>query len=140
MMFPKNFIWGVACASYQCEGGWNEDGKGPSIWDDFSHTPGKTYNGDTGDVACDSYHRWAEDVALMKAHGIQAYRFSVSWPRIIPDGDGAVNVKGFEFYDNLVNALLENGFEAGLVSFRYDSGARFKSHNWVRLQAKEGRP
>ena len=111
MMFSKDFLWGVACASYQCEGAWDEDGKGRSIWDDFSHIPGKVFNNDNGDRACDTYHRWAEDVALMKQFGIQAYRFSINWARIIPDGDGPVNEKGFEFYDNLVNALLDNGIK-----------------------------
>ena len=82
--FPENFLWGVACASYQCEGAWDADGKGPNIWDDFSHAPGHVKNGDTGDTACDSYHRYTEDVALMKAHGIRAYRFSVSWARVPP--------------------------------------------------------
>lgn len=120
MMFPKGFLWGVACASYQCEGAWDEDGKGRSIWDDFTHTPGHIYHGDTGDVACDSYHRWAEDVALMKQFGIQAYRFSVSWPRIIPDGDGPVNPKGFAYYDNLVNALLENGIRPMITLYHWD--------------------
>ena len=119
-MFPENFLWGVACASYQCEGGWNEDGKGLSIWDEFTHIPGNVYNGDTGDTACDSYHRCAEDVALMKAHGIQAYRFSVSWPRIIPDGDGGVNEQGFAYYDSLVNALLENGIKPMITLYHWD--------------------
>ena len=86
--FPENFIWGVACASYQCEGAWNEDGKGPNIWDDFCHEQGRQHvkNRDTGDTACDVYHRYKEDVALMKRHNIKAYRFSVSWARVIPDG------------------------------------------------------
>ena len=97
--FPEGFFWGAACASYQCEGAWNEDGKGPSIWDDFCHEMNGKHvkNGDTGDVACDSYHRYKEDVALMKRHNIKAYRFSVSWPRVIPDGDGEVNEKGLQF-------------------------------------------
>jgi beta-glucosidase len=120
MMFPKNFLWGVACASYQCEGAWNEDGKGLSIWDEFTHTTGHIYNGDTGDVACDSYHRCAEDVALMKQHGIQAYRFSVSWPRIIPEGDGAVNEKGFRYYDELVDELLKNGIKPMITLYHWD--------------------
>lgn len=120
MMFPKDFIWGVACASYQCEGAWNEDGKGPNIWDDFTHTPGHVKNNDTGDVACDSYHRWAEDVALMKRFGVQAYRFSISWARIIPDGDGAVNEQGFAYYDKLVDALLENGIRPMITLYHWD--------------------
>ena len=119
-MFPKDFLWGVACASYQCEGAWDEDGKGRNIWDDFTHAPGNIQNGDTGDRACDSYHRWAEDVQLMKRFGIQAYRFSISWARIIPDGDGEVNEKGFEFYDNLVNALLENGIKPMITLYHWD--------------------
>ena len=119
-MFPKDFIWGVACASYQCEGAWNEDGKGRNIWDDFTHVPGNILNGDTGDRACDSYHRWAEDVRLMKQFGIQAYRFSISWARIIPDGDGAVNEKGLEFYDNLVNALIASGIKPMITLYHWD--------------------
>jgi beta-glucosidase len=87
-MFPKNFYWGAATASYQIEGGWDLDGKGPSIWDTFSHTPGKVKNGDTGDVACDHIHRFREDVALMKQLGLKAYRFSISWPRVLPEGTG----------------------------------------------------
>lgn len=120
--FPKDFIWGVACASYQCEGAWNEDGKGPNIWDDFCHemTRCNVKNGDTGDVACDSYHRYKEDVALMKRHNIRAYRFSVSWARVIPDGDGAVNEKGLQFYDDLVNELLANGIEPMITLYHWD--------------------
>ena len=120
--FPKDFLWGVACASYQCEGAWNEDGKGPNIWDDFCHDPShdNIKNRDTGDIACDSYHRWQEDVDLMKAHNVRAYRFSISWARIIPDGDGAVNEKGFVFYDNLVNALLAKGIEPMITLYHWD--------------------
>ena len=120
MMLPKDFLWGVACASYQCEGAWDEDGKGRNIWDDFTHVPGNIQNGDTGDRACDSYHRWAEDVRLMKQFGIQAYRFSISWARIIPDGDGAVNEKGLEFYDNLVNALIASGIKPMITLYHWD--------------------
>ena len=120
MSFPKDFLWGVACASYQCEGAWNEDGKGPNIWDDFCHEPGHVLHGDTGDVACDTYHRYKEDVALMKAHNIKAYRFSISWARVIPDGDGVVNEKGLQFYDNLVNELLENGIEPMITLYHWD--------------------
>ena len=120
--FPKDFIWGVACASYQCEGAWDEDGKGPNIWDDFCHdTAGNhIYNGENGDVACDSYHRYREDVALMKRFGIRAYRFSVSWARVIPDGDGEVNEKGLAYYDNLVNALLEAGIQPLMTLYHWD--------------------
>ena len=120
--FPENFLWGVACASYQCEGGWDADGKGPNIWDDFCHDEGGRHikNGDTGDVACDSYHRFREDVALMRAHGIQAYRFSVSWARVIPDGDGAVNEAGLQFYDELIDELLKNGIEPLVTLYHWD--------------------
>ena len=93
-MFPKNFLWGAASASYQIEGGAKEGGRGESIWDVFSHTPGKIKHGDTGDVASDSYHRWREDVALLKEMGVGAYRFSVAWPRIAPNGDTDWNSTG----------------------------------------------
>src|SRR5271166_1624245 len=92
--FPDGFLWGAATAAYQIEGAATEDGKGPSIWDTFSHTPGKVYHGDTGDVACDSYHRYPEDIEVLKRLGVEAYRFSVSWPRILPEGRGEVNPKG----------------------------------------------
>ena len=120
--FPKDFLWGVACASYQCEGGWDADGKGPNIWDDFCHELGGDHvkNGDTGDVACDVYHRYKEDIALMKAHNVRAYRFSVSWARVIPDGDGAVNEAGLKFYEDLVDALLEAGIEPMVTLYHWD--------------------
>ena len=107
--FPEGFLWGAATAAYQVEGAWNEDGKGESIWDRFTHQPYRIFNGDTGDVACDHYHRMPDDVALMKGLGMKSYRFSISWPRVIPDGIGAVNEKGLDFYDRLVDALLEAG-------------------------------
>ena len=120
--FPKDFIWGVACASFQCEGAWDEDGKGPSIWDDFCHEVGGNHikNGDTGDVACDCYHRVDEDVALMKSLNVRAYRFSLSWPRIIPDGDGEVNPLGFKFYDELVDKLIANGIRPLVTLYHWD--------------------
>ena len=105
--FPKNFLWGTASASYQIEGAWNEDGKGESIWDRFAHTPGRIKNGDTGDVACDSYHRLLEDVALLREMRLGSYRFSISWPRIQPEGRGPANAKGVDYYRRLVDALLE---------------------------------
>src|SRR6201988_761919 len=97
--FPPDFVWGAATASYQIEGAWNEDGKGESIWDVFSHRPGKVLNGDTGDVACDHYHRWQDDIDLMRQAHFGAYRFSIAWPRILPAGTGPINVKGLDFYD-----------------------------------------
>src|SRR5271163_3492586 len=96
--FPKGFFWGAATASYQIEGAWKEDGKGESIWDHYAHTPGKIKNGDTGDVACDSYHRWREDIALLRAMNLNSYRFSIAWPRIQPSGTGAANSKGVDSY------------------------------------------
>lgn len=118
--FPRNFVWGVASSSYQIEGAWNEDGKGESIWDRFSHTPGKIKNGDTGDVACDHYHRHTEDVALMKELGVQAYRFSISWPRVLPKGKGDVNKAGLNFYSRLVDELLEKGIEPWVCLYHWD--------------------
>ena len=110
--FPNDFTFGCATASYQIEGAWDEDGKGESIWDRFSHTPGRIRDGDTGDVACDHYHRYKEDVALMKELGLQGYRFSIAWPRVQPDGKGAINQKGLDFYSRLVDELLAAGITA----------------------------
>src|SRR5664279_3302933 len=107
--FPAEFIWGSATASYQIEGAVHEDGRGASIWDTFSHTPGKTRDGDTGDVACDHYHHVPEDVATMADIGLRAYRFSIAWPRIVPTGSGAINQAGLDFYSRLVDTLLEHG-------------------------------
>jgi beta-glucosidase len=118
--FPRDFTWGVATSAYQIEGAWNEDGKGESIWDRFSHTPGKVMNGDTGDTACDHYHRYAEDVALMKKLGVKAYRFSVSWPRVLPKGKGAVNNAGLDFYKRLVNKLLQAEIEPWICLHHWD--------------------
>lgn len=118
--FPKGFLWGSATASYQVEGAVKEDGRGVSIWDTFSHTPGKTNNGDTGDVANDHYHRYKEDVQLMKALGLKTYRFSVSWPRIFPNGTGTPNTKGMDFYSRLVDELLANGIQPYCTLFHWD--------------------
>ncbi len=118
--FPDGFLWGAATASYQIEGAVEEDGRGPSIWDTFSHAPGTTANGDTGDVACDHYHRVAEDVALMRELGLDAYRFSVAWPRIHPDGIGAANPLGVAFYDRLVDELLGAGIRPVVTLYHWD--------------------
>jgi beta-glucosidase len=118
--FPENFVWGAATASYQIEGAWNEDGKGESIWDRFSHTPGKVENGDTGDVACDHYHRWRDDLTLMKQLGLNAYRFSIAWPRVIPSGSGPINPKGLDFYDRLIDALLEVNIQPFATLYHWD--------------------
>jgi beta-glucosidase len=118
--FPPDFIWGAATASYQIEGGANEDGRGESVWDRFAHTPGKVFEGDTGDVATDHYHRYQEDVQLMRQLGLKAYRFSVAWPRILPDGIGPVNEAGLAFYDRLVDALLEAQIMPLLTLYHWD--------------------
>jgi beta-glucosidase len=107
IQFPENFIWGAATASYQIEGAWNKHGKGESTWDRFAHTPGKIRNNDTGDVADDHYRLWKKDIALMKKLGLKAYRFSISWPRILPAGRGMINQKGLDFYNRLVDGLLK---------------------------------
>src|SRR5690606_37785918 len=118
--FPKGFFWGTATSAYQIEGAWNEDGKGPSIWDTFAHTPGKIKNGDTGDVAIDHYHRYKEDVALMKGLGANAYRFSISWPRIFAEGTGKPNQKGMDFYSRLVDELNAAGIEPFATLYHWD--------------------
>ncbi|HEY6225047.1 MAG TPA: family 1 glycosylhydrolase, partial [Gemmatimonadales bacterium] len=107
--FPAGFLWGTATASYQVEGAVAEDGRGPSVWDTFSHTPGKVANNATGDTADDHYHRFKEDVQLMKGLGVKTYRFSIAWPRVFPQGSGAPNPKGLDFYSRLVDELLANG-------------------------------
>lgn len=119
-MFPDTFAWGAATASYQIEGAWKEDGKGLSIWDEFSHTPGKVKNNDTGDVACDHYHRFREDVQLMKELGLKAYRFSLSWPRLLPEGIGEINEAGLRFYSDLVDELLAAGIEPFCTLYHWD--------------------
>lgn len=118
--FPDHFLWGTATSAYQIEGAWNEDGKGESIWDKFVHGPGKIQNNDTGDVALDHYHRYQDDVQRMKALGAQAYRFSISWPRIFPGGTGAPNSKGLDFYNRLVDALLADGIEPFATLYHWD--------------------
>ncbi|MFD1430855.1 glycoside hydrolase family 1 protein [Lacticaseibacillus mingshuiensis] len=118
--FPPDFLWGAASAAYQIEGAYDEDGKGPSIWDVYAHQPGNTFNGTTGDVAIDHYHHMAEDVALMAKMGLKAYRFSVAWARVIPDGDGAVNEAGLDFYRRLIRELKQNGIEPVLTLYHWD--------------------
>lgn len=120
LTFPDRFLWGVATSAYQIEGAWDEDGRGVSIWDTFCHTPGNVQDGSTGDVACDHYHRWPEDVALMRQIGVDAYRFSVSWPRILPEGWGQVNQKGLDHYSRLVDRLLEAGITPFLTLYHWE--------------------
>jgi beta-glucosidase len=119
-VFPPTFTWGAAAASYQIEGAWNEDGKGLSVWDMLTRQPGKVWEGHTGDKACDHYHRYEEDVQLMSQIGLQAYRLSVSWPRVLPAGRGAVNEKGLAFYDRLIDELLDKGIEPWVTLFHWD--------------------
>jgi beta-glucosidase len=120
MTFPKNFVWGAATASYQIEGAAAEDGKGPSVWDMFCRKDGAIWEGQTGDVACDHYHRYKEDVRLAKRIGLNGYRLSISWPRVLPEGVGAVNSKGLDFYDRLVDALLAAGITPYVTLFHWD--------------------
>jgi len=118
--FPEGFLWGAATASYQIEGAAEEDGRGTSIWDTFARTPGRVRNGDTGDVAADHYRRWRDDVALMRELGLDAYRFSVAWPRVQPGGSGPANERGLDFYRRLVDALLEAGIEPFVTLYHWD--------------------
>ena len=118
--FPEDFTWGTATSAYQIEGAAKADGKGPSIWDAFTHIPGKTANNENGDVACDHYHRFREDIALMKDMGVDAYRFSISWSRIMPTGRGEVNEEGIQFYSHLIDALLEEGITPWVTLYHWD--------------------
>jgi beta-glucosidase len=117
---PANFVWGVATSAYQVEGAVAKDGRLPSIWDTFSHTPGRVADGATGDTACDHYHRWPRDIKLMKELGVDAYRFSVAWPRVVPGGDGPVNRSGLDFYERLVDALLDAGITPYPTLYHWD--------------------
>src|ERR1039457_2431447 len=110
-LFPDDFVWGVSSTAYQLEGAVSEDGRGESIWDRFCATPGKIKNGETGDIACDHYHLYPQDIQLMQDMGLRNYRFSIAWPRILPTGRGQVNAAGLDFYERLVDALLKAGIE-----------------------------
>lgn len=118
--FPEGFVWGAATSAYQIEGSPLADGAGPSIWQRFAHTPGMMANGEHGDVACDHYHRYRDDVHLMRALGLQTYRFSVNWSRVLPEGTGRVNQRGLDFYSRLVDELLENGIAPNITLFHWD--------------------
>jgi len=118
--FPKDFIWGTATSAYQIEGAWNKDGKGPSIWDDFVRRPQTIKNGDRGDIACDHYHRYREDIQLLKNLGVKAYRFSIAWPRVIPEGTGKVNQKGIDFYRNVLDELNNAGITPFVTLYHWD--------------------
>jgi beta-glucosidase len=152
--FPADFVWGASTSAYQIEGAWDADGKGPSVWDDFCHyrvpagstgnipgqvyTPGNVFQNQTGDVASDHYNRFAEDVGLMQQMKLQAYRLSISWPRVVPDGDGKVNAKGLDFYDRLIDALLAKGIEPWVTLFHWDV-PRWCAHrgSWLNREMHE---
>lgn len=140
--YDKNrhaLVWGVATASYQVEGGWQEGGKGLSIWDAFAHTPGRIMNGDTGDVACDQYHRFEEDVRLMRALGVGAYRFSTAWARIVPDGKGKANPEGIAFYNRLIDCLLAHGIQPWVTLYHWDLplALQMEHDGWLSRQTPE---
>ncbi|HSB27914.1 MAG TPA: GH1 family beta-glucosidase [Pyrinomonadaceae bacterium] len=126
--FPQGFLWGTATASYQVEGAVKEDGRGPSIWDTFSHTPGKTVDNVTGDVADDHYHRYKDDIQLMKALGVKTYRFSIAWPRVFPNGAGTANPKGLDFYNRLVDELLANNIQPFATLYHWDLPQALQDH------------
>lgn len=136
MGFKKDFVWGAATASHQIEGAYKEDGKGLNIWDVFSHEPGNVQNGHTGDVACDHYHKFKEDIALMRKLGIKAYRFSISWTRIFPEGTGKVNEKGAKFYSDLIDELVKNGIEPYITLFHWDYPYElYKKGGWLNNES-----
>jgi len=118
---PRDFLWGAATASYQIEGAAHEDGRGESVWDRFAATPGKVRNGESGEIACDFYHRYRDDVALMRELGLEAFRFSIAWPRVLPEGRGRVNAAGLDFYDRLVDELLAAEIEPFATLFHWDT-------------------
>ncbi len=136
--FPDGFLWGTGTSAYQVEGAWDKDGKGESIWDRFAHTPGRIRNAETGDLACDHYHRWPEDITLMQELGLRAYRFSVSWPRILPTGRGAVNQAGLDFYSRLVDGLLEAGIIPFITLYHWDLPQALQDEGgWARRSTAE---
>jgi len=138
MIFPKHFIFGAAAASYQVEGAATADGKGPSVWDMMCRWPDKVWEGNTGDVACDHYHRYKEDVGIMRRMGLQAYRLSVSWPRVMPDGTGRINDAGLDFYDRLIDELLAAGIQPWVTLFHWDfPQALFLRGGWLNPKSPD---
>lgn len=136
--FPQGFLWGAATSAYQVEGSPLADGAGPSIWQRFAHSPGRTHNGETGDVACDHYRRWRDDVRLMADLGLNAYRFSIAWSRILPEGTGRVNEGGLAFYDRLVDALLEHGITPNATLYHWDLPAALDDRGgWLNRDVAE---
>ena len=138
MNFPDNFLWGTATAAYQVEGAANEGGRGTSIWDTFSHTPGKVLHGDTGDIACDQYHRFEKDLDIMADLGLQAYRFSVSWPRVQPEGSGPTNGEGLDYYRRLVEGLRERSIEPMITLYHWDLPQALEDRGgWTNRETSE---
>lgn len=138
MTFPNDFVWAAASASFQIEGASTKDGKGPSVWDTFCRQPGNVYCGNTGDIACDHYNRFEEDCRIMKDIGLKAYRLSVSWPRVLPEGTGKVNEKGLAFYDRLIDKLLEYGIEPWVTLFHWDyPQSLFDKGGWLSPQSPD---
>jgi beta-glucosidase len=138
LRFPEGFIWGTATSAYQIEGAVNEDGRGPSIWDTFCREPGKVWQGHTGDVASDHYHRWREDIRLMQELGLPAYRFSIAWPRILPEGTGKVNPAGLDFYDRLVDGLRQAGIEPFVTLYHWDLPQALQDRGgWTKRETAE---
>lgn len=136
MDFKKDFVWGAATSAYQIEGAWNEDGRGVSIWDVYTHEPGRVFDGHTGDTACEHYHRFKDDVRLMKEIGIKAYRFSISWTRLLPEGIGKVNDAGVRFYSELIDELLKNGIEPYITLFHWDYPYElYKRGGWMNPES-----
>lgn len=136
MAFAKDFVWGAASSAYQVEGAPAEDGKGLNLWDVFTADAGHIYEGHTGAVACDHYHRFREDVALMKEIGLKAYRFSISWARLLPEGAGRVNEAGVRFYDALIDELLENGIEPFITLYHWDLPYElYKRGGWMNPES-----
>lgn len=138
MRFPENFVWGAATSAYQIEGAVQEDGKGLHIWDVYTQEPGKIYEGHSGAVACDHYHRYREDVMHMKAMGLKAYRFSIDWSRVLPEGTGRVNEAGIAFYSNLIDALLEHGIEPYITLYHWELPYElYKKGGWMNRDSAE---
>ena len=139
LQFPKDFIWGTSTSAYQIEGAWNKDGKGPSVWDAFCTIPGRTHKGESAQVTCDHYHRYKEDIQLMKAMGLKVYRFSISWSRIMPTGRGKINEEGIKFYSDLVDECLANGIEpwAALNHFDLPLALEFELDGWTNPQVQD---
>ena len=138
MGFAKDFVWGAATSSYQIEGTGRDSGKGQNIWDVFTKEPGRVYEGHTGDIACDHYHRFREDVAYMKELGLKGYRFSIDWSRVLPEGTGKVNEKGIDFYNALIDELLEQGIEPYITLYHWELPYEiYKRGGWMNPEIVE---